>query len=188
MRLFTFVGLLWVSSASAMGITQDESLFAWSSDGAAALLAVRAHGPEGGGSFAWRIIGPRSDQTFVVSSDFSPGGPTRPQRISGAACSKTLVSLQETLEALHFDKVETRPRGCKEKARDLTLRVTKAHSEGVHDSFSRTPPPIQGLAQGDAVRTAVASSLVLQFRQGVLLGWFVRQGEAWHASEIQNGN
>ena len=40
-------------------------------------------GPEGGGSLTYRIEGKRARKAveFLVSSDFSPGGSTRPQLV-----------------------------------------------------------------------------------------------------------
>ena len=77
------------SSASALRITTNVSLLAWSVDGEAALLMQHRHGPEGGGSRTYLLVRakPPGVVRAVVSSDFSPGDGSTPQTVSPSESS-----------------------------------------------------------------------------------------------------
>ena len=92
---------------------------------------VHVAGPEGGGSLGYSVRGRRAQDRaddradYLLSSTFSPGGPTRPQTVSVAACEKRLAALDEDLRQRGFSGVATHPEGCGKKSRGAL--VTVAH-------------------------------------------------------------
>lgn len=168
------------ADAFAMGITTRESLHAWSKDGGAALLLVQAQGPEGGGSMAWRLLThDGEDSTYTVSSDFSPGGTSRPEVVSAGECKKKITSLDKALKKAGFINFRTRAKDCDTKTRDLTLQITKRHSEEAQDSFRRARPEGLKLNVGRESRIAVSDLLVLRFDDGRLSEWHGKTADIW---------
>lgn len=169
-------------NAFAMGVTTRETLHAWSKDGGAALLLVQVQGPEGGGSIAWRVLtSDGADTTYAVSSDFSPGGSVRPQIIRSRECKKTLTTLEKRLKELSFINFQTRPKDCDTKTRDLSLQITKRHSEEAQDSFRRARPEGLKVNVGRESRIAVSDKLVLRFDENQLSEWHGKTAETWSA-------
>jgi hypothetical protein len=114
MRRAAVLVLLAPLAAMAMHITSRQSLLAFSDDGLAALVETTEDGPEGGGSLAFAIIAARAPfrLQFPVSSDFSPGGGSRPQRVSTADCQQTAQVLTGALRKLQFSGVEVNAAVC----------------------------------------------------------------------------
>ena len=106
-------------AASAMGIRKDSTLLARSGDGAA-LYEVREHGPEGGGALSYRVEakGRNAAVEFLVSSDFSPGDGSQPQRVSAAACEQRLAALGAELARRKIPGVTVHPQQCRARDRD----------------------------------------------------------------------
>lgn len=103
--VMSFISLVGVSLA--MHTTVQESLVAWSEDGKRFLLYISEHGPEGGGSKAYRLIcpGEQLEQTFELSSNFSPGDGSRPETVSDQACREAATKLKQQLRQLGFKGV-----------------------------------------------------------------------------------
>ena len=112
-------------SSDAMGIRQERRLLARSADGGSALYEVRGWGPEGGGSLTYRIEGKRSRKAleFLVSSDFSPGGSTRPQQVPEATCEERLDALSAELAKRGIRGVAVSPARCRNPDRDGLVTV-----------------------------------------------------------------
>src|SRR5204863_8532207 len=84
------VGAAVGASACASGVRTGKTAIAKGRDGSK-LFEVYGFGPEGGGSLAYRFEGgsPSADSAeYILSSTFSPGGPTRPQTVSEAECRR----------------------------------------------------------------------------------------------------
>ena len=106
-------------TASAMGIRKDSRLLARSGDGAG-LYEVREHGPEGGGALTYRIEGKGRTGAvdFLVSSDFSPGDGSQPQRVSVKECEQRIAALGAELARRKIPGVAVHPEQCRAKDRD----------------------------------------------------------------------
>lgn len=104
-------------SADAMHVRHELTPIAFSDDGAHVLVQVYARGPEGGGSEAFEILSalPPNRAHFEVSSNFSPGDGSRPQKISTAACTQALRDLDRALKARGFREVAVQLDGCKSR-------------------------------------------------------------------------
>ena len=103
--------------AVAMHITNSVSLLTWSADGLSALVAYDAQGPEGGGSVGYGVVTCAGVQARVtLSSNFSPGGSSRPQRVTEQACRDGLAKLGAALETSGFKGVTLTPDDCKTRS------------------------------------------------------------------------
>ncbi len=109
----------------AMGVRQDRRLLARSADGSSALYEVRGWGPEGGGSLTYRIEGKprRKVVEFLVSSDFSPGGNTRPQLVPVDTCEERLNALRAELAKRAIRGVAVSLERCRTPDRDGLVTV-----------------------------------------------------------------
>jgi hypothetical protein len=115
--------LLAVRPAAAMHVRTDDTVLARSPDGRSALHELRGHGPEGGGSLAYRIVGggPRFER--LLASDFSNGGSVHPQIVAAATCTQRLTELAQELDRRGFHGVTARPERCHTRERDGLLLV-----------------------------------------------------------------
>ena len=111
--------------AVATGIRQERRLLARSTDGASALLELRAWGPEGGGSLTFRVEGKvrRKGIDYLVSSDFSPGNGTQPQQVPAATCEQRLAALTSELSKRGIHGVAVNPERCRTEDRDGLVTV-----------------------------------------------------------------
>jgi len=116
--------LMAAATARAMGIRAARTALAHAPDGAT-LLEVREMGPEGGGALTYRVQGKSAGDgvDFLVSSDFSPGGPTRPQTVPAETCRQRLAALEAELAKHKFAGVTVRPDGCRAKSRGGLVTV-----------------------------------------------------------------
>jgi hypothetical protein len=112
--------------AWAMGVRTSKRELAHAADGAA-LIEVRELGPEGGGALSYRVEGQGGDGagavTFLVSSNFSPGGSSRPQQVSTAVCEQRIAALGAELSRRKITGVTLRPARCKTEDRDGVVIV-----------------------------------------------------------------
>ena len=101
-------------AAFAMSIRESKTQIARAPDGST-LFEVDRRGPEGGGSLGYRVQGkaPADRVDFLLSSDFSPGGSSRPQTVSPAACAQRLDALAAELAKRRFTGVTVHPEGCR---------------------------------------------------------------------------
>ena len=108
------VTLLLAAPAQALRIRTTVSLLAWSSDGESLLLLEREQGPEGGGSTAYLVVGtgPVRVLRSTVSSNFSPGDGSEPERVPVQDCRRGLKQLASALGKLGFRGVKARPARC----------------------------------------------------------------------------
>ena len=107
-----------VHAAFAMGIRESKTQIARAPDGST-LYEVQGHGPEGGGSLAYRVQGKTAADRvdFLLSSDFSPGNGSRPQTVSRAVCEQRLGALAAELTKRKFTGVTVHPETCRAKDR-----------------------------------------------------------------------
>ncbi|MBI5545904.1 MAG: hypothetical protein HY901_18600 [Deltaproteobacteria bacterium] len=99
--------------ARAAGGATDITLLAWSSTGELALIEERRHGPEGGGAHSYRVVGPGVEQIhYEVSRNFTPGDPSREQKISEKECVKNLRALKKVLKSHKFTGVTLHREAC----------------------------------------------------------------------------
>jgi hypothetical protein len=111
------------AAALAMSIRTTRTPLAHAPDGAT-LFEVREMGPEGGGALTYRVEGNKTAGVdFLVSSDFSPGGPTRPQTVPAETCRQRLAALEAELAKHRFAGVTVRPDGCRAKSRTGLVTV-----------------------------------------------------------------
>lgn len=127
LTLITAAALLLPGPADAMRIRTQVSLVAWSSDGKSALLRESQDGPEGGGSAGFLVVSTSKSKVLrvVISSDFSPGGGSRPQMISASQCQAELAQLARVIKRAKFKGITLLPDGCKGKYRSV-LKVSVA--------------------------------------------------------------
>ena len=118
LRAFLLLALS-AGTALAMGVRTSKRQLARAADGAA-LVEVREDGPEGGGALRYRVEGKggASAVDFLVSSNFSPGNGSRPQRVSAAACEQRIAALGAELARRKIPGVTLRPARCKTEGRD----------------------------------------------------------------------
>lgn len=111
--------------ATAMGIRYDRTRLARSPDGASTLYEVRGWGPEGGGSLTYRLEsrGRGKAVDFLVSSTFSPGGPTKPETVAPATCEQRLAGLAEETTKRGILGVTIHPERCRAATRAELLTV-----------------------------------------------------------------
>lgn len=96
-----------------MRIRKQVTVVAFSADGESALLHDREDGPEGGGSLAYHVVSLRRPmESFGFSSNFSEGGPRRPQRVTATECGAQARRLAKALAVLGFSNVTVRPTRC----------------------------------------------------------------------------
>jgi len=123
--LLAICGLLTAVPALGMGIASEDKVIARSTDGQSALHEVQERGPEGGGRLTYRLSGPAGQESFLVSSDLSPGGSSKPQRVTEAECSRRLSELAGLLGTRGFSGVTVHPERCHGKSRYGLLTVSK---------------------------------------------------------------
>jgi hypothetical protein len=113
-------------AAFAMGIRESKTELVRSTDGAA-LYEVRRDGPEGGGSLTYRVQGrsPRDRVDFLVSSDFSPGGPSQPQTVAPEICRQRIAALGAELAKRKIPRVTLHPEACASGDRAGVVSVAK---------------------------------------------------------------
>ena len=112
--------------AGAMGIRYDRTRLARSADGASALYEVRGWGPEGGGSLAYRVEGKargKGGVEFLVSSNFSPGGASKPQIVATATCAQRLAALAEEVTRRAIRGVAIHPERCRDSEREQLVTI-----------------------------------------------------------------
>jgi hypothetical protein len=112
--------------AWAMGVRTSKRELARAADGAA-LVEVRELGPEGGGALSYRVEGKGGADAvdFLLSSNFSPGGSSRPQRVSAGVCEQRVAALGAELARRKITGVTLRPARCRTESRDGMVVVAK---------------------------------------------------------------
>jgi len=105
--------------ARAMSIRETKKQLARAADGTT-LYEVRADGPEGGGSLAYRVQGKaaRDRVDFVVSSDFGHGGSEKPQIVSAEDCRQHLAALGAELAKRKIAGIALHPEACRTADRE----------------------------------------------------------------------
>ncbi|MBS2030479.1 MAG: hypothetical protein JST54_21430 [Deltaproteobacteria bacterium] len=113
------------STSLAMSIHSEETPIAKSDDGATTLIQVDSYGPEGGGSLVYKLKSARGEESFVISSNFSPGDGSRPQAISEKACVEALTQLGAKTASWKAHVV-VHPEACGAKGRSAPVTVGKS--------------------------------------------------------------
>jgi len=96
-----------------------------SRNGQAALFLVSTLGPEGGGSIEFVVVSPKQRDRFVVSSNFSPGGISRPQTIDSTKCRSAVARLQSALRQAGIVDFSSHPDRCHGRAREHVIYVSE---------------------------------------------------------------
>ena len=112
------------STALAMHISSEETPLAKSDDGATTLIQIDSYGPEGGGSLVYKLKSASGEESFIISSTFSPGDGSRPQTISEKACVEALTKLGAKT-ANWKAHVVVHPEACGSKGRSAPVTVGK---------------------------------------------------------------
>lgn len=118
--------LAWSGTAGAMSIRTNVSLLAFSRSGESFLLQVSKDGPEGGGSLGYALydVRRRTVAVFTISSDFSPGDGSTPQRIHAGSCQAAAGKLRRLLAQKKYPGVSVRPGRCAGKRRWNVVEVS----------------------------------------------------------------
>ena len=132
-----------------------------SRNGQAALFLVSTIGPEGGGSIEFLLVTAKQQNRFVVSSNFSPGGSSRPQIIEEPKCRIAVSRLQAALHQAGIVDFTSHPDQCHGRARERAIYVFEK-SAGI------TPLPLDYQRQTSSTPVLVArgSDLVLHEEHG----------------------
>lgn len=127
------LGLAHSGVAHAMHVRRAFTPVAYSDDSASVLVYVEANGPEGGGSEGYEIWGALvpTRVAFALSSDFSPGDATRPQRIDLGTCAQHLRELDMALKQRGFHDVAVQPNACKTR-RGGYVKTSKTVEDRMH--------------------------------------------------------
>jgi hypothetical protein len=92
-------------------------------NGQAALFLVSTIGPEGGGSIEFLLVTPKQQSRFMVSSNFSPGGSSRPQTIGESKCRIAVSRLRGALRQAGIVDFVAHPDKCRGHAREQVIYV-----------------------------------------------------------------
>ena len=114
-------GVFLAGPVTGMFIRTQALVISRSTDGKSTLQQEHQQGPEGGGSLTYRLTGPAGAASFVVSSDFSPGGGSRPQRVSAAECTRRLAELSRQLNVRGFSGITIHAERCQNKLRQALV-------------------------------------------------------------------
>lgn len=111
--VLSLVGFVAAPSAQALCVSKHYEVRAWNRDATAVLIERGSHGPEGGGEKAFLIVdfSGTSFPAQVLSSNFSPGNGSAPQRISKTHCREVVTKTNEALTKLGFE-AKLSPKGC----------------------------------------------------------------------------
>ena len=115
-RAMVVVLVVAAAAAAAMSIREHSRSLGKSGDHKSELFEDVSDGPEGGGSISYRLTGDEV-QTFLISSDFSPGNGSRPQTVPEKLCRERLTALAALLKARGFQGLAVHPEVCAQKAR-----------------------------------------------------------------------
>jgi len=96
-----------------------------SRNGQAALFLVSTIGPEGGGSIEFLLVTAKQQNRFVVSSNFSPGGSSRPQIIEEPKCRIAVSRLQLALHQVGIVDFAAHPSKCHGHTREQVIYVSE---------------------------------------------------------------
>lgn len=158
------LSLLWLlpAPARALRIRSSVTLLAWSGDGESLLLLKEEHGPEGGGSSTYLVVGTRPPRAVsaTVSSDFSPGDGSTPERVPAAACEQGLRQVERALRKLGIKAVEVHVRRCASKDRSGLVTPKTALPRALSAVTSGKTVAV-GLKQGAVVVSGPAGTEAL---------------------------
>ena len=106
--LFVLISILFLTlRISGMYINSSYELLSWSFDGKYVLLEVKSHGPEGGGSLCYKIIGFKSIKSFYLSNTMSPGDGSTPENINFMKYTEAIQALENELVKNKFNDIKT---------------------------------------------------------------------------------
>ncbi len=109
--LLLALGLGGAGQAHAMCMQGVASVQAFASDGRSVLVSNSQSGPEGGGSLSYTVYTTAgAAQSFLLSSDFSPGDGSRPQQVPLAQCEERAKRLAGLVK--DFPGVQVVPQNC----------------------------------------------------------------------------
>jgi hypothetical protein len=117
--------LVLTSPAQALSMRVVHTPLVASRNGQAALFLVSTLGPEGGGSIEFLLVTPKQQSRFMVSSNFSPGGSSRPQAIGEAKCRIAVSRLQGALRQAGILDFAAHPDRCHGHAREQAVYVSE---------------------------------------------------------------
>lgn len=158
-RFVFLVGVLLPCTGWGMHIRTNVEILAFSQDGAAALLEKGEFGPEGGGALSYVLVSAKAAHRLevTVSSDFSPGDGSRPQRVDVKTCQSALRRLGKVLAEAGVAGVVTHPERCSKRGR--LVEVSPKKKEEVEASCFRGDADLR---LGGLVLRATGTDLVLE--------------------------
>ncbi len=140
-----------------MHISVTVEVAALSADGGAALLVRGGHGPEGGGSLGYEVVGRGDGFAGTVSSTYSPGDGSEPEVVAAAACRAVARRLAEL--TADFPGVSVRPGACGGDRRAVVTLAPEAWSGARAARAPALPERVQvapGAVTVDGVALALA--------------------------------
>jgi hypothetical protein len=143
--------LVLTSPAQALSMRVFHTPLVASRNGQAALFLISTLGPEGGGSIEFLLVTPKQHSRFMVSSNFSPGGPSRPQTIGESKCRIAVSRLHGALRQAGIVDFAAHPDRCHSHAREHAIYVFEK-SAGI------TPLPLDYRQQPSSGSSSGASS------------------------------
>ena len=143
----------WPAATHAMRIRTDVTLVALADGGESFLVLVSESGPEGGGSSTYKIYDARrgTSASFAVSSDFSPGDGSTPERIPAASCKAAAARLKALLAKKKISGVAVQPDRCARKGRIGLVGASAAARKRVQAAAFAHKKGVPGLTRGGLV-------------------------------------
>jgi len=120
------------NSAQALSTRVFNTPLVASRNGQAVLFLVSTIGPEGGGSIEFLLATLNQQTRFAVSSNFSPGGPSRPQTIPESKCRIAVARLGAAMRQAGIVDFGSHPDGCRSHAREHVIYVSEKFAGITH--------------------------------------------------------
>jgi len=138
-----------------------------SRNGQAVVFLVSTIGPEGGGSIEFLLATPNQQTRFMVSSNFSPGGSSRPQTIPEPKCRIAVARLGASMRQAGIVDFASHPDGCRSRAREHVIRVSEKFAGitplPVDYARESSPTPVVVIRGDDLVLHEENSTTTLPF-------------------------
>lgn len=102
--MIKLVVLLMSLKSFAMCVSKSFDVLDWNLKGDAVLINKTSHGPEGGGDKSYLIIDftKKEKNVYTLSSNFSPGDGSKPERVTVSECKERVEKVNEILESKNF--------------------------------------------------------------------------------------
>ena len=166
------------SPAHAMSMRLVHTPLAASRNGQAALFLISTLGPEGGGSIEFLLVTPKQQAHFIVSSNFSPGGASRPQTIEESKCRTAVSRLQGALRQAGIVDFAAHPDKCHGHAREQVIHVSEKSPSITQLSLDYqrqiSPTPVLVVRGNDLILHEEPGTTTLPFVMPKSKSWDIR--------------